>query len=227
MSKVYYISGLGADARMFQFLKLPNYLPQQHVNWVAPLSLNESLQSYIQRLKSQIIEPEPILVGLSFGGVVAIELSKILQPRATIIISSLATHHQLPWYYRQLGKTGLHKWLPFNLMKAITPLAPFFFGAHSIPERKLLKEVILEIDETFLRWSLSRLLDWQQPDILPNLIQLHGESDLILPYHNRPGIITIPKGEHLMVMHQADEISAILSKILESLWIKTDISPEL
>lgn len=226
MSKIYFISGLGADWRMFQFLKLPEHLPQQQINWIEPLSVDESLQNYVHRLKEQITEPAPVLVGLSFGGVVAIELSKILQPQATIIISSLANHHDLPWYYRMLGKTKVHRWLPFNLMKATHPLAPLFFGAHTKPERKLLKDVILEIDEKFLRWALSRLLDWQQNDIIPGLIQIHGTSDIVLPCCPRPDMITIDKGEHLMVMHQADEISAILSKILEQQWTKADTSPE-
>lgn len=224
MSKIYFISGLGADWRMFQFLKLPEFLPQQQVSWLEPLTEDEPLASYVQRLKEQITEPNPILVGLSFGGLIAIELSKLVQPTATIIISSLASRHDLPWYYRQLGKTRLHKWLPFKVMKSVYPLAPFFFGAHTTPERKLLKDVILGIDEKFLRWSLSRLLDWEQDKILPDLIQIHGTSDLILPCCPRPDLITIPKGEHLMVMHEADEISAILSKILEQQWTKTDTS---
>jgi pimeloyl-ACP methyl ester carboxylesterase len=226
MSKIYFISGLGADWRMFQFLKLPEFLPQHQVTWIEPLSLDESLQSYVVRLQEQITDPEPILVGLSFGGLVAIELSKLVQPKATIIISSLATRHDLPWYYRQLGKTRLHQWLPFPMMKAIHPVAPFFFGAHTKPERRLLKEVILEIDEKFLRWALSRLLDWDQQEPIPGLIQIHGTSDLILPFRDRPGIISVPKGEHLMVMHFADEISVILSKILEAKWTKADTLPE-
>ncbi|WP_162427325.1 alpha/beta hydrolase [Pontibacter pudoricolor] len=226
MSKIYFISGLGADWRMFQFLKLPEFLPQQQVAWIAPQDENESLASYTRRLSEQITDPEPILVGLSFGGLVAIELSKLVQPKVTIIISSLATRHNLPWYYRQLGKTRLQKWLPFPVMKAIYPVAPFFFGAHTEPERRLLKEVILEIDEKFLRWALSRLLDWDQQETIPGLIQIHGTSDLILPFRDRPGIISIPKGEHLMVMHLSDEISVILSKILEAVWIKADTLPE-
>lgn len=214
MSKVYFISGLGADWRMFQFLRLPEQLPQQHVNWIAPLHQHEPLQGYVQRLKEQITDPDPILVGLSFGGVVAIELSKILTPRKTIIISSLATKHALPWYYRALGKTYLHQWLPFWLMQSSRPLAPWFFGAHTKPERELLKQVISEINEQFLRWSLGCLLNWQQEEVLPNLVQVHGTADLVLPLVQRNGILQVNGGEHLMVMHQAEEVSKILTRIL-------------
>ncbi|WP_347158136.1 alpha/beta hydrolase [Pontibacter chitinilyticus] len=217
MSKVYFISGLGADWRMFQFLKLPDHLPKQYVEWIAPRHLNEPLPAYVQRLQAQITDPAPILVGLSFGGVVAIELAKILQPRKLILISSLATRYALPAYYRALGQTKLHRWLPFRLMQAGYPLAPTLFGAHTKAEKKLLKEVILDMDEKFLRWSVGQLLAWPQQFVPPGLVQIHGTADHLLPLHDRPDIIKVAGGEHLMVMHRAGEISAILTKILADL----------
>jgi len=215
LSKVYFVSGLGADWRMFQFLKLPGYMQQQQVEWIEPLHLDEPLPEYVQRLKTQINTPDPILVGLSFGGVAAIELAKILQPHKVILISSLATRHALPWYYRLAGKTRLHRWMPMQLMKSLYPIAPLIFGAHTRPEKKLLKEVILDMNEKFLRWALGQLLAWPQQEVLPELVQIHGTADLVLPLHDRPDIIKVKGGEHLMVMHQAKEISAILSQILK------------
>ncbi|MFD2514416.1 alpha/beta hydrolase [Pontibacter locisalis] len=215
MNTIYFISGLGADWRMFQFLKLPDHLPQQQIKWVPPLHLDEPLETYVQRLIPQIEDTvDPILVGFSFGGLVAIELARLLQPRKIILISSLATRHAIPWYYRLAGKTLLHKHVPFKVMQNTYPLAPFFFGAHTPYERRMLKSVFFRIDETFLRWALGRLLDWKQEIIPPNLVQIHGTSDLILPLHDRPDMIKIHKGEHLMILHRPEEVSNILSRIL-------------
>ncbi|MCX2740050.1 alpha/beta hydrolase [Pontibacter anaerobius] len=224
MSKAYFISGLGADWRMFQYLKLPDYISQQNVEWVEPRHIDEPLHEYVHRLLDQISEPDPILVGMSYGGLVAIELSKILKPRKTILISSLATHHALPFIYRKIGKTHLHRWMPLKLMQSVYPLAPLFFGAHTPQEKGLLKGAILHINEKVLRWSLGQLLVWPQEEVLPGLVQIHGTQDRILPLHDRPDIIKVKNGGHLMVLHQADEISAILSKILEETWIKADTS---
>lgn len=224
MSKAYFISGLGADWRMFQYLKLPEYIPQQYVEWVAPKHIDEPLHEYVLRLLDQITDPDPILVGMSYGGLVAIELSKILKPRKTILLSSMATHHALPAIYRLVGKTHLHRWMPLKLMQSIHPLAPLFFGAQSKPEKQLLKRAILEIDEKVLRWSLGQLLEWPQEEVLPGLVQIHGTKDRILPIYDRPDIIKVKNGGHLMVLRQADEISAILSRILEETWIKADTS---
>lgn len=216
MSTIYLISGLGADWRMFRFLKLPEHLKRHHVDWIAPQHINEPLHDYAQRLKQQITEPDPILIGLSYGGLVAIELAKILHPCKTVIISSLATRHDLPMYYRALGKTKLHIWAPLKLLQSALPLAPWFFGAHTGEDIKLLKHVILDIDEKFLRWSLGQMLNWQQHDMLPGLVQIHGTADRVLPLRDRPGLIKVAGGGHLMVMNRADEISAILSKILKT-----------
>lgn len=124
MSTIYLISGLGADWRMFRFLKLPEHLQRRHVEWMAPQCINEPLPDYVQRLRQKISEPHPILIGLSYGGLAAIELAKILQPSKTIIISSLATSLDLPGYYRALGKTKLHKWVPLKIMQSGLPWHP-------------------------------------------------------------------------------------------------------
>ncbi|WP_161888607.1 alpha/beta fold hydrolase [Pontibacter russatus] len=216
MSTVYLISGLGADWRMFRFLKLPAHLQRHYVEWLPPQHISEPLPAYAQRLKQQITDPHPILIGLSFGGLAAIELAKILQPGKTIIISSLATRHDLPWYYRALGKLRLHQWVPLRVLQSGLPFAPWFFGAHTRPEKTLLKEVILGVDAAYLRWSLGQLLDWPQQEVLPGLVQIHGTADRVLPLNDRPGLIKVTAGEHLMVMDRADEISAILRKILAS-----------
>lgn len=216
MSTVYFISGLGADWRMFRFLELSTHLKPHYVEWMAPKHIYEPLPEYVHRLKQQITDPHPFLIGLSYGGLAAIELAKILQPRKTIIISSLSTHHALPKYYRALGATKLHHWAPLQVLQSGLPFAPWFFGAHTRFEKDLLREIILDIDERFLRWSLGQLLNWQQREVLPGLVHIHGTADRVLPLYDRPGLIKVPGGEHLMVMSRADEISTILSKILAS-----------
>lgn len=214
-STVYFISGLGADWRMFQFLKLPEDQSYEHVKWLAPFHQDEPIQDYAHRIRQQIKDPYPILIGLSFGGVVATELAKQMPVRKLIIISSLATHHGIPPLYRLLGKLQLHRCTPFWLMKSTHPLGPWFFGASTPSEKSLLKDVILSTDEKYLRWALGQLFLWQHDEPLPGLVQLHGTKDKVLPLRERPGIIKVKDGEHLMVLHQADEISVKLRKILE------------
>ncbi|HEY5039439.1 MAG TPA: hypothetical protein VIJ93_10240, partial [bacterium] len=77
---LYFISGLGADKRVFQKLIIPESFIIHYVEWI-PVFPEESLSQYCEKLISQINRAEPfILIGLSFGGVIAIEMSKRIKP---------------------------------------------------------------------------------------------------------------------------------------------------
>jgi predicted esterase YcpF (UPF0227 family) len=83
---IYILSGLGADKRIFNKIDFKNN-QIHYINWLIPAQ-NETLESYIQKLIQQIEDPKPILVGLSFGGMMAIEISKYIETRKIILISS-------------------------------------------------------------------------------------------------------------------------------------------
>ena len=66
---VYFISGLGADKRVFSKLQLDDQFSVNYIEWIAPLK-KETLQHYASRLVTQIDTTKPFqLVGLSFGGI--------------------------------------------------------------------------------------------------------------------------------------------------------------
>ncbi|RYD69520.1 MAG: hypothetical protein EOP53_27030, partial [Sphingobacteriales bacterium] len=63
--KVYFISGLAADCRVFKRIQLPAGFESVYLDWIPPLP-NESLQSYAMRMAESIDTNEPFaLVGLS------------------------------------------------------------------------------------------------------------------------------------------------------------------
>ena len=107
--KAYFISGLGADKKAFQKIKLPSGYESVYLDWIPPQK-NESLGNYARRFSSLIKNDDAfILIGLSFGGMLASEIARLRRPMKTIIISSLASSNELPWYFKQAGKIGLHK----------------------------------------------------------------------------------------------------------------------
>lgn len=198
---------------MFQFLHI-TCKHKVYVRWIKP-EKEEPLPDYARRLAAQITEPNPILIGMSFGGVVAIELAKFLDPHKTILISSIASSRSLPWYYRLMGWLRLHLIIPVAWLKRFHFVAPMLFGAATIAEKALLKQVILETDPHFLRWALGQLLAWHQPDQYGHIVMVHGTADRILPMREHPNIIKVKRGGHLMVLSHAPEISAKLNIILE------------
>lgn len=136
MKTIYFVSGLGADERVFQFLDL-NVEDQRHIKWIAP-NPKESLVNYVKRLSEQIDQPkDSVLIGVSFGGIVAIELSKILTFSKVIIISSIKNKKEFTFYFKIAGKLGLDYLIPGKLMKRPNRFANYLFGIE-LSKRKLL-----------------------------------------------------------------------------------------
>ncbi len=143
---LYFISGLGADNRIFQNLVLPEVFKIYYIEWVT-VSENESMESYCRRLSSQINTQEPFsLVGLSFGGVIAIELSKFLSPVQTVLISSFCFKKEVPWYYILLGESRIYKILPPRFLLKPNNMAFRLFGAYKPEIKTLLKHILEDTD---------------------------------------------------------------------------------
>jgi pimeloyl-ACP methyl ester carboxylesterase len=209
---VYFISGLGADWRLFQRLKLPDHFNLIHLDWIKPLG-NETIAEYGARLAQQIDTSQTFqLVGLSFGGMIASEIAKQLTPLQTIIISSASSAKEIPWYFKTAGSLHLPEVVPVRLLRLGIPVAFWFFGAKGRIERRLLREIIRDIDDDFLHWALKAITSWKSTERPPNLFQIHGDADKILPVQfTRPDLI-VENAEHLMVLTKADYFSDFLSQ---------------
>lgn len=96
--KIYFLSGLGADESVFKALHLPG-VERVYLNWIEPLP-KESMEAYAQRMANRIAEPNPIIIGLSFGGMMAMEIAKLITVKQLILVSSAKTAKELPPYFR-------------------------------------------------------------------------------------------------------------------------------
>jgi pimeloyl-ACP methyl ester carboxylesterase len=211
--KVYFISGLGADRRIFKNIQLPPSFQPVFLDWIPPLK-NESLSQYALRLAENIDRNEEFsLIGLSMGGMLAVEIARQLQPVQTILISSIPVSGQLPSYYRWLGALQLHKLLPVVVVKR-TALVKRLFTAETREDKKMLDAMVRNMDVPFMRWALGAILQWKNSIVPEHLFQLHGTRDEILPVRLTKPTYRIKKGGHLMILNRAREINALLAQIL-------------
>ena len=128
---VYFISGLGADERVFQFLDLSK-IEHQFIKWNEPLN-SESLPSYCKKLTEQINQnQEIILIGVSFGGIIAQEISKIISVKKVIIISSVKSFNEYSWQLKLASKIQIHKIAPLWFLTLSNKLtADYYFNIQS------------------------------------------------------------------------------------------------
>jgi pimeloyl-ACP methyl ester carboxylesterase len=211
---VYFISGLGADRRAFQKIQISDSFRVHHIEWIEPIP-KESLQSYVKRLLKQVDLNTPFsLVGLSFGGIVAIEMAKISSPEKVIILSSFSRSIELPKKFKVVSALNLHRIIPAPVYKKPTKLLAWFFGAKSSSDRKLLYEIFEDSSALFLKWAVDKLLKWQNSRKPENLFHIHGENDQLLPLSCVNPDLRIPNAGHLMVITHASQISTVLEREL-------------
>lgn len=207
---LYFISGLGADERVFQKLTLPDQYKINHIKW-PELSENETLHSYCHKISELIDKSQEFsLIGLSFGGIVATELTKFLKPKLLIIISSVSTRNELPFYYKICGSLGLNKLAPAFIMNKVYPFTYWFFGVTEPEDKKLLKQVIKDTSPKFLKWAINEILNWKNKIRPNNLYHIHGTSDRLFPYKQTKADKAVENGGHLMVYTNADTVSNLI-----------------
>ncbi len=212
----YFLSGLGADERIFSNLVLPQSIKIKHIGWI-PHIAGESLANYTKRLSKQIDITKPFrLVGVSFGGIVATELSKILNPRQIIIISSVAVSTQLPAYFGMMAQGFGNPFFPKPLLKSANPFSYWLFGAATEQSRKLFKEIISQADKNFLVWDIDKIARWDNKKRAQNLYHIHGAHDKIFPVELVNADYIVKAGGHLMVYDKPAEISKVLAERLSS-----------
>jgi pimeloyl-ACP methyl ester carboxylesterase len=211
---VYFISGLGADRRVFRRIKLPPTFHIHHIDWIPPLR-HETLNQYAQRLTQFIDTSKPFaLVGLSFGGMIATAMTAFINPTKTILLSSIGCAKELPWYFRLSGSLHLYKLLPQALLNRPTEIAHWLFGAKSKTERKALSQIIADADPYFIRWAIGAILTWKDKKRPPHLFHIHGSRDKILPIHFTYPDVVIEKGSHFMVWTHAGTVSKAIEGAL-------------
>lgn len=211
----YFISGLGADKRIFSKLKLDEKINIIHIDWINPVK-NELLSAYAERLSKVIDKSQPYaLVGVSFGGMIAVEIAKILKPTITVIISSTMLSMHLPALYRFAGKFGLLKLIPAKFLKSSNKLTQsYYFGTRSGSEKALLSKIIKDTDPYFLKWAIGSILSWENKIKPARIFHIHGTNDKILYSKKATPDFVIENGTHFMVYQNAAEISRIIDKLL-------------
>ncbi|AFZ35159.1 hypothetical protein Sta7437_1593 [Stanieria cyanosphaera PCC 7437] len=213
LKDIYFISGLGADKRVFQRLEFKGYQPV-HIDWLEPKP-DESLAEYAQRLTTQIKSEHPIIIGLSFGGIVAIEIAKHIQVEQIILISSTKNKSEIPFYLKILRWFPIHRIFPYQTFLFIGySLIKWFFGLENKEECQLLKAILFDTDAHFIKWAIHRVVIWNNETIPEHLYHIHGESDRIFPIRFVKPDFTIEKAGHLMVLNRAFQISKLIEKVI-------------
>ena len=213
MRHIYCISGFGADERVFSKLHFKE-LEFHFLPWLTPIK-NEKIEGYAKRMSESITHAEPVLLGLSFGGIMSIEIAKQISTSKIILISSIKSFREMPLWMRLTGKLKLDKVVPLKTFKLIEPIENYNLGIENKEELKLVQEYRSTISRQYTNWATHQIVNWKNEWIPENLAHIHGGRDHIFPIKNIKADYIIPDGGHFMIMNRAREVNAVIEKILK------------
>jgi len=205
--------GMAASPKIFEFISLPKPFKIHLLSWIPPLK-NEPLTDYAIRMCERVTQINPILLGVSFGGVLVQEMSKYLPGCQVVIVSSIKSKDELPLSMKMAKKTNAHKLLPMQWINNLDNLSLFVFGEGIQRRLALYQKYLSERNPDYLSWAIDSLVNWDKTEVSKNIIHIHGEKDTVFPIKNLLHPFMKIKGGHAAIITQAHWFNKELSKIL-------------
>lgn len=215
MAKAYLIPGLGNDIRIFS--KLTPLLLEQDIScleYLEPLSVKESMESYAQRLVDGIpdLEEPPVLIGMSMGGAVATEMAKRMPHRKLILISTFKHQTEVPFLFKIARIIPLYRLIPAWYIRTMLPLFAWILRICTKEESNLLKLMLRARSAAHFAWGREAVVHWDNVDYPAQFIHINGTKDHIFKQANKQASHLIKGGTHNMVLDRAEEIAEIINK---------------
>lgn len=211
MSKIYFLGGLGLDNSIINDLSLTGK-ELYFIDWEQP-SPGDTLSSYSNKLISKYgIDSGSVVIGVSFGGLIALEIAKTILLKKVILVSSFRDPSDLPWFFKAAIKLRLYLLFPPHILKHFSFALNYFFSVKDDAEAAVLKQVIQKTDPVFLNWAIKNILRFAPSHELPKIIRIHGDEDRIIRIDEEDTDYVIQHGGHFMIYNRKNEVADILDK---------------
>ena len=207
-NRYYCFSGLGADARIFGPLEKAG-ISLIHIPWQEPLP-RETIAQYASRLGKYILDPEPNILGLSFGGMIAQEITKQRRVHQLALIATVTTPKEMPRWMRWAGACHLDRVVPLKSYGWLEPIQNRNLGVDGSDRTllELVREYRKSVSPGFLQWSIGEILRWRfDGTSSPKTIRIHGTQDRLFPIPTDAGIRRIEGAGHLAVYTHANQVA--------------------
>lgn len=206
--------GLAASAAIFERITLPEDIFEMHLlEWEIPLA-NEPLNEYARRITKKIRHENPVLIGVSFGGILVQEMAKYIDARKVIIISSVKSNLEFPRRLKIAKATKAYKLIPMSLILNLENLAKFSFGDKINHRIKLYEKFLSVRDIGYLEWAVEKVILWDRTVADEHVIHIHGDMDDVFPMRCITDCIMVKGGTHVMILNKYKWLNANLPAII-------------
>ena len=213
--RLYFIPGVATDRRVFANLELSEY-EKVFLDWLQPQA-NESIQAYAKRMADRVdLDVTPVLLGYSFGGMMAIEMAKHLPDATVILISSIKNYKERALSMMLTSSFSLHKLFPAKVGKDFSFAYKWMNDPQSKEEHDFIHEMRSELNHAHTDWAIHQAVNWKHDHHTPALYHIHGDRDRIFPIRYIDNCIPVRGGTHLMLLNKGPEISAHIDRIVQA-----------
>lgn len=211
---IYAIPGLGTNEKLFV-----NTIIKKHevvvLKWPVT-NENDTMMSYAKKFISQIDQSKPYcLLGVSFGGMICTELSKLIKPYKIFLISSSKTRAELPWFIKAIKCFSLYKLISEKYYRILAYHSKWFIGFGNSYKTEFC-EMVNSMAKNYFKNSIRMIINWNGKYFGENIIHIHGTHDRLLKYRCVKSNYVIKNGSHAMIFFNAPEINLIIEKELSS-----------
>jgi hypothetical protein len=166
-------------------------------------------------MSKKVKHSNSVLIGVSFGGIVAQEMSQFLELKKLIIISSIKTRFELPKRLLIAKKIKAYRLMPINTLLRSEFLLNFAIGPKTKRKLSLYQKYLSVRNKTYIEWSIRQLLNWKREEPVSGIIHIQGDRDTVFPIQNITDPIVVQGGTHVMIMQKAKWLSGELPDIIE------------
>ncbi len=210
---IYAIPGLGTTEKLYANIVI-NGAKLVILDWPLP-EKHDTMLSYARKFLPQINTSAPFcLLGVSFGGMLCMELSKIISPKKTFLISTSKSRSELPWFIRVFKYIPVYNYISEKQHRKMAYRGRWIvgFGKAYIPE---FLGMVNSMTENYFKYCINIIVTWNGKELPHHAIHIHGTNDKLLLYRYVKADYAIPDGSHAMVVFRAEEINKIIEEELK------------
>jgi len=196
---IHALPGMGADHRMFPepWGELPEF--KAH-DWVISTGIKSIRQLAEAMVDARAIADGDVLVGVSLGGMVAGEITKIQKiPQLFLVGSAVKREEMNSWAAKLHPLAGR---VPMDWLKKAAGKLPLEAAA-----------MLADADSGFIRRMCPAIFEWEGlGNTSTRVFRIHGRKDFMIPPPEKCDLLL--GGGHLIAMTHARECAAFVARHL-------------